>query len=60
MAAVDPQGSETYYIDGVTFQGVRNEAVNTGTEISWFEGKSEQNLFPLNNGDTGKFFLMFE
>ncbi len=60
MAAVDPQGGELYWIDGTTFEGVRNQEVNTGTEIAWFQGKSEENLFPLNNGDTGKFFLLFE
>lgn len=60
MAAVDPGGNETYYIDGTTFQGVRNQLVPNDGEFIWFEGKSEQNLFPDTNGDTGKFFLLFE
>lgn len=60
MAAQDPQGKEDYYIDGVTFEGIRNQAVNTGDEGTWYDGKSEEHLFPLNNGDTGKFFLLFE
>jgi hypothetical protein len=60
MAAIDPQGGEAYNIDGTTFEGVRNQATDTGTEKYWFQGKSEENLFPLNNGDTGKFFLLFE
>ena len=60
MAAVDPQGQETYWINGISFEGVRNSATNTGDETNWFQGKSEENLFPANNGDTGKFFLLFE
>lgn len=60
MAAVDPQGGELYWIDGVTYQGVRDQSSNTGEEKYWFEGKSAENLIPLNNGDTGKFFLLFE
>jgi hypothetical protein len=60
MAAVDPQGTETYWIDGTSFEGIRDQATDTGTEKYWFEGKSAVDLFPLNNGDTGKFFLMFE
>jgi hypothetical protein len=60
MAAVDPQGSETYWIDGTTFEGVKNGNNDPGTERFWFQGKSEENLFPPNNGDTGKFFLLFE
>jgi hypothetical protein len=60
MAAADPQGGELYWIDGTTFEGIRKENTNPGTETYWFLGKSEENLFPLNNGDTGKFFLMFD
>jgi hypothetical protein len=60
MAAVDPQGGELYYIDGVTFQGVRDQQTNTGDETNYFEGKSDTELFPQNNGDTGAFFLEFE
>jgi hypothetical protein len=60
MAAVDPHGGELYYIDGVTFQGVRDQQTNTGSETNSFEGKSTVDLFPANTGDTGKFFLEFE
>jgi hypothetical protein len=60
MAAVDPQGQEVYYINGISFEGVRNATTNTGNEIVWFQGKSEENLFPANNGDTGLYVLIFE
>jgi hypothetical protein len=60
MAAVDPQGGEKYWIEGVSFEGIRNQQTNTGEEKCTYQGKSEQNLFPLNNGDTGNFFLLFD
>lgn len=60
MSAVDPQGHEGYWIDGISSQGIRDQASDTGKEEYFFEGKSCVDLFPLNNGDTGKFFLMFE
>lgn len=60
MAAIDPGGDEKYWIDGVSFQGIRNQQVPNGDETYSFEAKSEENLFPPNNADTGKFLLLFE
>lgn len=60
MAAIDPRGDETYWINGTPFQGIRNQATWVGDERYWFEAQTEQNIFPLNNQDTGKFFLLFE
>jgi hypothetical protein len=60
MAAVDPGGSETFYFEGKTTEGVRNQQCPQGQEYFWINGISEQDLFPKNNGDTGKFFLLFE
>lgn len=60
MAAQDGNGAQKYWIDGTTFEGVRLEATQVGTEKYWFEGEPEENLTPLQNFDTGKFFLLFE
>jgi hypothetical protein len=60
MAAVDPKGNETYWLNGIAFEGVRDQLSLTGSETYWFEGQPEQNMFPLNNLDTSKFFLLFE
>lgn len=60
MSAVDPKGSEKYFIEGETFEGIRNQPTQTGTEKYSVNAFSEENLFPPNNADTGKFFLVFE
>lgn len=60
MAAVDPHGNETYWINGISYQGVRYEPSKVGGENYWCEGLSEENLTPLQNFDTGKQFLLFE
>lgn len=60
MAAVDPKGDQKYWINGDTFQGVRYEPSKIGEQKYWFEGMSEENLTPLQNFDTGKFFLVFD
>ena len=60
MSAVDASGEEKYFIDGVTFEGIRNQSIANDGEITFFEGRSEQHLFPSTNLDTGKFFLLFE
>lgn len=60
MAAIDPQGDQKYWINGETFQGVRFQPSNTGDEKFWLDGLFEENIFPANNKDTGKFFLVFE
>lgn len=60
MAAVDPQGSQKYWINGEPFQGVRLQSTHTGNQKNWFEGLPVEDLIPDNNADTGKFFLLFE
>ena len=60
MAAIDPGGEEKFYIDGVTFEGIRNQVIDPDGEITFLQGKSDESLFPLNNQDTGKFFSLFE
>jgi len=53
-------GDETYWLNGLSDEGLRNFVTNPGREKYWFEGVSEENLFLLTNADTGKFFLLFE
>ena len=60
MAAVDPKGNEQYYINGTPYEGVRLQTTQVGTDKYWFEGLPEENLTPLQNFDTGKFFMAFE
>lgn len=60
MAAIDPKGDETYWNNGLSFEGVRNQQTLVGSNTYWFEGLPEENIFPLNNQDTSKFFILFE
>lgn len=60
MSAIDPKGDTKYWIYGGPFEGLRFQPTHTGENKQWFEGAPEQNLFPQNNADTGKFFLLFE
>jgi hypothetical protein len=60
MAAVDPQGNETFWIEGVPFQGIRVQTTKTGSEKYYLNGEVTSELFPYNNIDTGKFFFLFE
>ena len=61
MAAVDPYGNQKYWIDGMTFEGVKKQAsgIDTGSQLYWVNGMTEQNLFP-NTINWPSFFLMFE
>lgn len=58
--AVDPRGNETYWIEGVPFQGIRVQSTKTGSETYWINGEATSELFPFNNIDTGKFFFLFD
>lgn len=58
--AVDPLGSETYWIEGQPFQGVRKQNTKPGSETYWMNGEAIIELFPFNNIDTGKFFFLFD
>lgn len=60
MSAIDPNGDEKYYVNGETFQGIRNQPTKIGEGKYWSDGMPEENLTPPNNKDTGKFFLVFE
>ena len=60
MAAIDNKGDEKYWIEGLPFQGLRFEPAKPGSEKYWVNGLPEENLTPLQNFDTGKFFLLFE
>lgn len=58
--SVDPQGNETYWTEGIPFQGVRKQNTRAGSETYWMNGEAIIELFPLNNIDTGKFFFLFD
>lgn len=54
------EGQTTYWINAEPSEGVRNFKTLTGKEMFWLEGLPEENLFTMNNSDTGRFFLLFE
>lgn len=56
---VDP-GTETYWLDGLPFDGIRNFKTMTGSQTYWLDGVPETSIFQLTNQDTGKFFMLFE
>jgi len=60
MSAVDPKGDQKYWIDGNTYDGIRFQDSKVGENKYWLKGMAEENLTPLQNFDTGKFFLVFE
>lgn len=53
-------GQQTYWLNGLPAEGLKNKSAGTGSQRYWFEGLPEENLFLLTNQDTGKFFLLFE
>jgi hypothetical protein len=60
MSVASDSGSEKYWLDGQPYRGLRNQATKTTNEKYWLDGMPENNIFPINNEDTGKFFLLFE
>lgn len=46
MAAVDPNGEETYWFDGSPFKGLNNTSLTSGEETYWFDGSPFKYLFP--------------
>jgi hypothetical protein len=60
MAAVEPYGSELYWLNGHPYEGVRLEASVPGNEKFWVEGSPAPDQPPPTNADTGKMFLEFE
>lgn len=57
MAAVNPNGSEEYWINGTTFAGLRNGYNQTGSEEFWINGKSVDFIIPFTTD--GNFLMVF-
>lgn len=53
-------GTQTYWIEGMPAEGIRDFKALTGSQTYWLNGTPEENLFLLTNAETGKFFLLFE
>lgn len=52
---------EDMWVDGAPSRASNTGLVlNTGSESYWFDGQSAEELFPLGNNITGKFFLLFD
>lgn len=52
---------EDMWIDGAPSRGCNIcVAVNTASEYFWFDGQPAEEIFPLGNNITGKFFLLFD
>lgn len=60
MPAVDNKGDEKYWNNGESYDLVRLESARPGAETFYFEGETNIPTPPLQNFDTGKFFLDFE
>lgn len=60
MSAIDPKGNEKFYTEDGPFEGLRLQATKVGEEKFYTYTGPEENLTPLQNFDTGKFFLLFE
>lgn len=60
MSAVDPKGDQKYWINGGTYEGIRFEPSKVGEQTYWINGMTEENLTPLQNFDTGRFFFLFD
>jgi len=62
------EGKQTYWLEGLPSDGLRNPRALTGKNTYWLNGNSggtnggggDGSLFTLTNADTGKFFLLFE
>ena len=46
MSAVDPNGDQKYFINGMVFEGLKNSVADTGTLKFFLNGMAEENLFP--------------
>lgn len=58
MSAIDPQGQEKYWLDGLPEEGLRNRPNDPGTETFWLNGSPAEYIYPV--GNLGNFFVMFE
>ena len=50
MSAQNPAGSQTFWFNGLPFQGVKKAGTDTDTLTYWFNGQPEQALFPDEAG----------
>jgi len=57
MSAVNPNGSEEFWIDGHSYDGLRNGYNQTGSEEFWMNGKSADFIIPFTTD--GNFLIMF-
>jgi len=57
MAAIDPKGAETNWVNGVAFQKVTNSNLDNGAESFWVNGCAEQMLLPFSL--MGSYFFLF-
>lgn len=60
MSAVDTKGDQKYWFEGQPFEGLRLQASQVGSQKFWADGHPAEDITPLLNADTGKFFLLFE
>ena len=61
MPAVNPQGSQKYWFNGLPFVGVaKSTPVDEGTQKYWLEGLAGESLYPnaLAGGDEGALWYM--
>lgn len=59
MAAIDPNGTEKYWFDGLTFKNERLHVARARSERYWFDGLPVTFMTPDNNQDTGRGFTQF-
>lgn len=58
MAAVNPNGNQQYWIDGLPILFIaRPASLPTGNQNYWIDGLPV--LFIMPSGNTGNFFLLF-
>jgi hypothetical protein len=59
MAASNPGGGSTFWVDGVPVEVMRKDSgIDTGTETFWIDGISIMLLFPPESSSA--FFMLFE
>lgn len=52
---------EDMWVDGAPSRGINTGLVlNSNSETYWIDGQTAEELYPLGNTITGKFFLLFD
>ena len=46
MGAVDPEGGQKYWFEGLVWKGLKNGSLDQGEQKYWFEGLTGVALFP--------------